>query len=98
MLQHAVPPITLLAAANGANSGADVPQRIAPYLSVQVAILMTLASLATFLAFIHSTAVSIQAPNVVLSVATELDAAIDQLYLERLGAPACRRRRAERTR
>jgi len=60
---------------------------LAPHLSVQVAILMTLASLATFLAFIHSTAVSIQAPNVVLSVATELDATIDQLYPERLGAP-----------
>jgi uncharacterized membrane protein len=64
-----------------------------PRLSVVVALLLAIISLAVLIYFIHHTATSIQAPVVVGRVARELDRTIDHLYPEALGGDAARESR-----
>ncbi len=56
-----------------------------PYVSVTVAILLTLASLAVLIYFFHHASLSIQAPIVIGAVAEDLHQAIDRLFPEELG-------------
>jgi uncharacterized membrane protein len=56
-----------------------------PYVSVTVAILLTLASLAVLIFFFHHASLSIQAPIVIGAVAEDLHQAIDRLFPEELG-------------
>lgn len=56
-----------------------------PHLGIAVAVLMAMSSFGTLIWFIHDTSVSIQAQNVVKSVADDLDAAIVRLFPEELG-------------
>ena len=51
-----------------------------PHLSVTVAVVLALVSLAVLIYFIHHVATAIQAPNVIAGVARELDSVIDRLY------------------
>jgi len=56
-----------------------------PYVSVTIAILLTLASLAVLIYFFHHASLSIQAPLVIGAVAEDLHEAIDRLFPEELG-------------
>ncbi len=56
-----------------------------PYVSVTIAILFTLASLAVLIYFFHHASLSIQAPIVIAAVAEDLHHAIDRLFPEELG-------------
>lgn len=56
-----------------------------PHASVTVGFLLALGSLGVFIYFIHHSAESIQAENVIFSVSRELDRAIERLYPERIG-------------
>ncbi len=56
-----------------------------PYLSVTLALMLTTASLGMLIFFIHHVALSIQAENMVASVAAELRAAIITLFPEKAG-------------
>lgn len=58
----------------------DGGETFVPHLSVSVGLLAGLASLATFVYFIHHVAVSIQAQTVVRNVAADLDDAIDYIF------------------
>lgn len=60
-----------------------------PQLSMLLAVVLAVAGLGVLIYFIHHMAASIQAPNVVAAVATDLRNAIDELYPQKLGdAPA----------
>jgi len=59
-------------------SGSDL--EFVPSTSVLMGVLLCVCSIAALIAFIHSMATLIQAPNIVSSVAHELDLAIDRLY------------------
>lgn len=67
------------------DSNADGGQSFVPQLGMLVAVLMALAGLGVLIFFIHHTAASIQAPNVIAAVSLELHHAIDTLYPEKLG-------------
>ncbi|WP_291852481.1 DUF2254 domain-containing protein [Bradyrhizobium sp.] len=56
-----------------------------PHLSVAVGVLLALASLGVLIYFIHHVANAIRIETVLAQLATETNAAIDQLYPERLG-------------
>jgi uncharacterized membrane protein len=58
-----------------------------PYLSVTLGIAFALASLGVLIYFIHHVANAIQAEHLAASVAGELEAAIEQLFPEKLGEP-----------
>ena len=58
-----------------------------PHLSVTMAIAFALASLGVLIYFIHHAAVTIQAPEVISRVATELNEGVDRLFPEALGRP-----------
>ncbi|CAN5415206.1 DUF2254 domain-containing protein [soil metagenome] len=60
-------------------------QSFVPYLSVTVALVLTTASLGMLIFFIHHVAGSIQAENMVASVAAELRAAMESLFPEQAG-------------
>ena len=53
-----------------------------PHISVTIGVVLALASLGVLIYFIHHAAASIQADNVIASVAADLDGAIDRLYPE----------------
>jgi uncharacterized membrane protein len=57
-----------------------------PHLGVATAVLLAIISFAGLIWFIHDVSQSIQAQNVVTSVAEDLDAAITRLFPEELGA------------
>jgi uncharacterized membrane protein len=59
-----------------------------PHLSVAVAVLLAVASLAVLVFFIHHVARSIQAEALIARVAAELHEGIDRLFPERLGDDA----------
>lgn len=58
-------------------------ERFVPHISVTVALLLTMASVGVLIYFIHHSAESIQAENVIAAVSRELHRAIERLY------PAC---------
>ncbi|TWT73768.1 hypothetical protein Pla123a_36620 [Posidoniimonas polymericola] len=58
---------------------------VAPHISISVAVAFTVLSMMMLIVYIHHVAVLIQAPNVVASVARDLDSAIDRMFPERLG-------------
>lgn len=59
-----------------------------PTTAVVVGILLTIVCLATLIYYIHDISNAIQAPNVILSSATDLDVAIDRMFPERIGQSA----------
>lgn len=69
-------------AENGANG------EFVPHLSVTVAMLLTLASLAVFIYFIHHSARSIQVNQIIDAVGRDLDKAVDDLYPGQIGHDA----------
>src|SRR5690242_1169006 len=60
----------------------DSAQTFVPYISVTLAILLALLSVAVLIYFIHHVSEMIQAPTVIAMVAAELDAKIDELFPE----------------
>lgn len=72
--------LLILRSVNGTEKGEFVP-----HLSVTVGLLLSLVSLGIFIFFIHHSAESIQAENVIAAVSRELHRAIDRLYPDRLG-------------
>ena len=65
---------------NGLDDGVFIP-----HLAVTGGVVLAIVSAAVLIYFIHHAAISIQADHVIVTVANELDAAIDTLYPERLG-------------
>jgi uncharacterized membrane protein len=57
-----------------------------PHLAVTGGVALAIVSAAVLIYFIHHAAVAIQADHVVAAIAAELDATVDALYPERLGA------------
>lgn len=68
--------------------GDDGGGEFVPHLSVTVAVLLTLASLAVFIYFIHHSARSIQASQVIAAVGRDLDKATEDLYPGQIGSDA----------
>jgi uncharacterized membrane protein len=68
-----------------------------PQISILVAVILAVVSLAVLIFFVHHIAQSIQAPNVIAAVAADLKAVIDDLYPEPIGEamPETLRLRAE---
>jgi uncharacterized membrane protein len=60
-------------------------ETIVPHLSASLAVLLSVASICVLVYFIHHVAFSIQAPQVVAKVRSELDDAIDRMFPEELG-------------
>jgi uncharacterized membrane protein len=58
-------------------------EQFVPHISVTVAIVLALTACGVFIYFIHRVAFSIQAQNVVMEAAHELDATVDRLYRSR---------------
>ena len=56
-----------------------------PHISVTIGLLLAMLSLGVFIYFIHHSASSIQAENVISGVSRELDRAIGRLYLKSAG-------------
>lgn len=65
--------------------GAEEIGRFVPNLSITVGVLLAVVSLGVLIYFIHHVAVSIQAPNVIGSVAHDLHHTIDRLYPKQIG-------------
>ncbi|CAN5810550.1 DUF2254 domain-containing protein [soil metagenome] len=59
-----------------------------PHLSVTVAVLLTLASLAVFIYFIHHSARSIQASQIIAAAGRDLDKATENLFPGQIGSDA----------
>jgi uncharacterized membrane protein len=74
--------IVVLGVVHGGNTAPFVPRA-----SVTAALLLALGSLAVLIYFIHHVATSIQAPEVIAVVGTDLDKAIDTLFPLPLSAP-----------
>ena len=72
--------LLILRSVNGTEKGEFVP-----HLSVTVGLSLSLLSLGVFIYFIHHSAESIQAENVIAAVSRELHRAIERLYPDRLG-------------
>ena len=68
-------------------NGTDNEQFV-PHISVTVALVLALLSVGVLIYFIHHSAESIQAENVIAAVSRDLHSAIDRLYPECLGAEA----------
>lgn len=62
-------------------------EEFVPHISVTVALVFALASLGVLIYFIHHAAVSIQAPELIATVAKDLDQSIERLFPEKLGHP-----------
>jgi uncharacterized membrane protein len=60
-------------------------EQFVPHISVTVGLLLTMASVGVLIYFIHHSAESIQAENVIAVVSRELQQAIERLYPESLG-------------
>ncbi len=73
--------LLILRQVHGESGDGDV-ERFLPQLSMMVAVAMAIAGLGVLIYFIHHTALSIQAPNVIAAVARELHGAMDHLYPE----------------
>jgi len=58
-----------------------------PHLAVYLGMLFAICCLGLLIYFIHNTAVSVQAPNIVRASARDLDDAIERLYPSKLGEP-----------
>lgn len=67
-----------------------------PHISVTLAIMLALASIAVLIYFIHHMASSIQASNIIATVGGELDKAIERLFPHMLGREAPDERQASR--
>lgn len=74
--------LILRAVHSGDDSGLEP---FVPQLSILVAVLMAVAGLAVLIYFIHHSAESIQAPNVIAAVSRDLHAEIQRLFPERPG-------------
>lgn len=61
-----------------------------PHVSVTVAIALTVFSVGVLIYYIHHVSSSIQAPYVIAAVARDLNAAVDEMFPERIGKPARR--------
>ncbi len=72
--------LLVLRTVNGTES-----EQFVPHMSVTVGLLLALASVGVLIYFIHHSAESIQAENVISSVSNELERAINKLYPEQLG-------------
>lgn len=59
-----------------------------PRLAVSFSVVLAVASLAVLIYFLHHSAASIHAPNVIAAVAHELSASIDRMYPATVGDPA----------
>ena len=59
-----------------------------PALSVTVALLLTIASLAVFIYFIHHSARSIQASHIIGAIGSQLEGMVESLFPSQLGQPA----------
>lgn len=68
-------------------NGTDNEQFV-PHISVTVALVLALLSMAVLIFFIHHSAESIQAENVIAAVSRDLHSAMDRLYPECLGHDA----------
>jgi uncharacterized membrane protein len=62
-------------------------EEFVPHISITVALVFALASLGVLIYFIHHAAVSIQAPELIATVAKDLDQSIERLFPEKLGHP-----------
>jgi uncharacterized membrane protein len=58
-----------------------------PRLAVTLAVVLAVGSLAVLIYFLHHSAASVHAPNVITTIAHELDHAIERLYPTSVGAP-----------
>lgn len=58
-----------------------------PHVAVYLAMLAALGCMGLLIFFIHNTAVSVQAPNIVRASAKDLDDSIERLYPSKLGEP-----------
>ena len=72
--------ILVLRTVNGTNDAKFVPQ-----IAVTIGVVLAVASVAVLIYFIHHVAVSIQVMNLLAGVHSDLRAAIDNLYPERIG-------------
>jgi uncharacterized membrane protein len=72
--------LLVLRTVNGTES-----EQFVPHMSVTVGLLLALASVGVLIYFIHHSAESIQAENVIATVSNELRGAIDKLYPQQLG-------------
>ena len=63
-------------------------QRFVPHLSVTVAVILTLVSVAALIYYVHHVASSMQVSQITLAVVHDLEKAIDRLYPEQLGREA----------
>lgn len=63
----------------------DPAGNAAPHFAVLLAVLFALGSMATLIFFVHHTAQLIQAPQIVATVALDLDKAIERLFPRELG-------------
>jgi uncharacterized membrane protein len=81
--------VLVLRTVRGENGNGD---EFVPHLSVTVAMLLTLASLAVFIYFIHHSARSIQVNQVIEAVGRDLDKAVDDLYPGQIGHDAAAER------
>ena len=61
-------------------------EEFVPHVSVTIAIILALASLGVLIYFIHHAAVSIQAPELIATVSSDLTEGIERLFPEQLGA------------
>lgn len=75
--------VVVLRAVRGQNG--VVEDAFVPQLSVTAAVVLGMLSVGFLIYFIHHAAVSMQADHVIAAVASELDAAIDELFPEHLG-------------
>lgn len=72
--------LLILRTVNGTDS-----EQFVPHISVTVALVLALLSVGVLIYFIHHSAESIQAENVIAAVSRDLHSAIDRLYPECLG-------------
>ena len=75
--------LLILRTVNGTDS-----EQFVPHISVTVALMLALISVGVLIYFIHHSAESIQAENVIAAVSRDLHFAIEELYPERLGHEA----------
>jgi uncharacterized membrane protein len=75
--------LLVLRTVRGEDGGDFVPQ-----LSISGAVLLTLASVAVLIFFLHHAAMSVQAPQIIANVSGELQRSIDTMFPDELGKPA----------
>lgn len=72
----------------------ESPEEFVPHIGVTVGLLLSIASLAVLIYFIHHVASSLQADHVIAIVSRELDRSIEDLYPEGMGEDAAAARLA----